>query len=66
MLKNNSQNEKKDYNFSGKNPSTVLTKDELLHFKDGMKLKNESLPADKVDFKEAVDFVIQDLDNLYP
>jgi len=56
--------QKKDYDFTGKNPKAVLTQDEIAHFDDGMRLKNESRPADQVDFAGAARSVAQDLDRL--
>ena len=62
----NNQPPKKDYNFSHKNPNDILTPDELAHFDEGMRMKNESCSADEVDFKGAVESVIRDLDILLP
>ena len=56
--------QKKDYDFTGKNPKAVLTQDEIAHFDDGMRLKNKSRPADQVDFAGAARSVTQDLDRL--
>jgi hypothetical protein len=66
MTKENekSQPEKEGYDFTGKDPNAVLTQDELVHFDDGMKLKNKSGPADQVDFARAARSVVQDLDRL--
>ncbi|MCL2185138.1 MAG: hypothetical protein FWB86_04685 [Treponema sp.] len=55
---------KKEYDFTGKDPKAVLTQDELLHFEEGMRLKNESLPADHVDFDRAASSVTSDFDRL--
>ena len=55
----------KNYDFTGKDPKAPLTPDELKHFKEGMRLKNESLAADTVDFKKAVHSVNSDLDRLF-
>jgi len=55
---------KKDYDFSGKDPQAVLTQDEIKHFDEGMRLKNESRPADQIDFARAVRSVASDLDRL--
>ena len=55
---------KEGYDFTGKNPSAVLTQDELEHFDEGMQLKNKSRPAEDVDFARAAKFVAQDLDRL--
>jgi hypothetical protein len=54
------------YDFSGKDPKTVLSQDEIKHFKEGMSLKNKSIPADQVDMKKAVQSVSNDLDRLFP
>ena len=53
-----------EYDFTGKDPKTVLTRDEIAHFDEGMRLKNESRPADQVDFSRAVRSVSSDLDRL--
>ena len=58
------QNLKKDNNFSYKDPGAVLTEDELEHFDEGMKLKNESVDASTIDFGKAVDSVLLELDEL--
>ena len=58
------QNEKKEYDFSLKDPSAVLTEDELKNFDEGMKLKNESRNADTVDFGRAVKSAVPELDEL--
>ena len=57
---------KKDYDFAGKAPGAVLTQDEIEHFDDGMRLKNESRPADTVDFARVARSVASDLDRLFP
>jgi hypothetical protein len=59
-----SESTKEGYDFTGKNPSAVLTQDELEHFDEGMQLKNKSRSADQVDFARAAKFVAQDLDRL--
>jgi len=56
--------QKKDYDFTGKDPKDVLTQDEIAHFDEGMRLKNESRPANQVDFSRAAQSVIQDMDRL--
>ena len=58
--------QKKEYDFAGKNPNDILTQDELSHFDEGMSLKNESIPANKIDFGRAVQSVAQDMDRLFP
>jgi hypothetical protein len=58
------ESQKKDYDFTGRNPKAVLTQDELAHFDEGMRLKNESRPADQIDFARAAKSVAQDLDRL--
>jgi hypothetical protein len=55
-----------DYDFTGKDPNAVLTKDELEHFDEGMSLKNESVPSGQIDFRKAVESVIGELDILLP
>jgi len=54
----------KEYDFTGKDPKEVLTQDELAHFDEGMRLKNESRPANQVDFGRAARSVASDLDRL--
>jgi len=54
----------KEYDFTGKDPKEVLTPDELAHFDEGMRLKNESRPANQVDFARAARSVTSDLDRL--
>jgi len=56
--------QKKDYDFTGKNPKAILTPDEIAHFDEGMRLKNKSRPANQVDFAGAARSVVQDLDRL--
>jgi hypothetical protein len=56
--------QKKDYDFTSKNPKAALTQDEIVHFDEGMRLKNESRPADRVDFAGAARSVAQDFDGL--
>ena len=58
------QSQKKEYDFTGKDPNAVLIQDELAHFDEGMKLKNKSRPADQVDFARAARSVAEDLDRL--
>jgi hypothetical protein len=58
--------EKKEYDFTDKTPSSVLTQDELKHYDEGMSLKNNASPADKVNFQKAVEATIADFDNLFP
>jgi len=54
----------KDYDFTCKDPNVALTSDELKHFDEGMRLKNESSPANKIDFKKAAQSVTPDMDRL--
>jgi hypothetical protein len=56
--------QKKDYDFTGKDPKAVLTQDEIAHFDEGMRLKNEARHADHVDFARAAQSVVQDIDRL--
>jgi hypothetical protein len=58
--------EKQEYDFTGKDPKAVLTQDELAHFDEGMRLKNESRSADQVDFARAARSVVSDLFSLHP
>jgi hypothetical protein len=55
---------KKTYDFAGKDPNAVLTEDEIANFDEGMRLKNESRPANQVNFKKAARSVASDLDRL--
>jgi len=57
---------KKEYDFTEKDPKAVLTQDELKHYNEGMSLKNKASPADKIDFKKAVEATMADFDNLFP
>ena len=52
------------YDFTGKDPSAVLTSDELEHFEEGMRFKNEFRPADQIDFARAAQAVGAELDSL--
>jgi len=54
----------KVYDFTGKDPKEVLSPDEIAHFDEGMRLKNESRPANQVDFAGAARSVVSDLDRL--
>ena len=56
--------QKKDYDFAGKDSKAVLAQDEIIHFDEGMRLKNDSRPADQVDFARAAQSVVQDIDRL--
>ena len=55
----------KGYDFKGKDRKAILTPDEFANFNEGMKLKNMSPPADKVNIADAVSSVCQDLDRLF-
>ena len=54
------------YDFKGKNPNDVLTPDEKAHLKEGMRLRNLSVPAETIDFAKAAKSVARDLDRLLP
>jgi len=56
----------REYDFAGKDPNAVLTRDEFAHFDEGMTLKNTSFPADQVDFARGVESVVENLDKLFP
>ena len=56
---------KKEYDFSDKDPSAVLTEDELENFDEGMKLKNESRSAGEINFERAAQSVVPELDELF-
>ena len=47
------QPQKKEYDFTGMDPSAILTPDEFEHFEDAMMLKNKSEPSGKVGFSQA-------------
>jgi hypothetical protein len=55
---------KNKYDFSFKNPNAVITRDEEANFGECMRRKNESIRADKMPFKEAVQSV--DMKRLFP
>jgi hypothetical protein len=55
----------KCYDFSDKNPSDILTEDELAHFDEGMKIKNTSVSSSSIDFGRAVQSVVPELDALF-
>ena len=58
--------EKKDIDFSNKNPNEPLTDFEMENFEEGMKLKsNPDHRPDEIDFKRAVESVIEELDDLF-
>ena len=52
------------YNFLDVNPLDLMTKDDLEHFEEAMLPINTSTSADDVIISDAVDFVLNDLDNL--
>ena len=54
----------KDYDFTGKDPNAILSKDELDHFDEGMQIKNSPSYISSIDFMKAVQSVIQDMDKL--
>jgi len=54
------------YDFKGKDPNAVLTQDEKAHLKEGMRLRNTSVPADQIDFAKAAQAVVRDLNRLLP
>ena len=53
------------YDFSNKNPSDILTEDELANFDEGMKLKNTSGSASSINIGKAVQSVVPELDELF-
>jgi hypothetical protein len=55
---------RKEYDFTGKDPNEVLTRDEFDHFDEGMSLKNKSQPSENINFKKAAESVARDLDLL--
>ncbi len=55
----------KQFDFSKKDPTEILTQDELDNFDEGMKPKNMSRSADEVDFGGAVKEVVKELDSLF-
>ena len=54
----------KSYNFLDVNPLDIMTKDDIEHFEEAMLPINTSKSADEVNISAAVDFVLNDLDNL--
>ena len=54
--------DKKEYDFANRKHNQILTQDELEHFDESMKLKNEDIPADEVDFAGAVQSMVDDLE----
>jgi hypothetical protein len=56
---------RQEYDFSNKNPSEILTDDELEHFEEGMQLKNTSVYAGSVKLGAAVEAVALELDELF-
>jgi hypothetical protein len=52
------------YDFSNKDPSAILTEDELEHFDEGMEIKGGSVRDFYIDFGRAVKATVADLDNL--
>ena len=55
-----------EYDFSNKNPSDILTGDELDHFEEGMRLKNNGRAAEDIDFGRAADIVATELNFILP
>ena len=58
--------EEKIYDFKGKDPNAVLMPEEREHLKEGMRLRNTSVPADQIDFARAAKSVAKDLNRLFP
>jgi len=55
-----------NYDFSNKDPTAILTEDELANFDEGMKLKNTSKRySQDIDFAKAAKSVVSDLDELF-
>ena len=57
---------KNEYDFKGKNPNDILTTDELKHFDEGMRPKNQSRPVNEINFNRAAEATSKDLDKLLP
>ena len=56
---------KKEYDFADRDHKAVLTPEQFEHFDEGMRLMNESPPADQIDMKRAAESAKQDLDRLF-
>jgi hypothetical protein len=54
-----------EYDFSSKDPGSILTEDELRNFEKGMKLTNSSINAGTVNFGKAVQYVKSELNELF-
>jgi hypothetical protein len=52
------------YDFTEKDPGEALTEDENEHFEEGMKLKNTSLPASKIDFERGAKSAALEFDDM--
>jgi len=59
------QDMRKEYDFSNKPPSEILTDDELEHFEEGMQLRNSAVDAGSIDLGKAVKAVVPELDALF-
>jgi len=60
----NRDSPKQGYDFAGKDPGAVLTRDEFEHFDEGMKLKNKACSAEEVNFADAAQSVTAEFDML--
>jgi len=64
-LKTAKKSPKKDkFDFSTKNPKSVITPQERANLDECMRRKNKSVPANKMPFKKAVKSV--DMERLFP
>ena len=59
------ENQKREYDFSDKIPSEILTDDELEHFEEVMQLRNSAVDAGSIDLGLAVKAVVPELDALF-
>jgi len=59
------QTPKKMYDFKDSDPKRVLTKNEVIHFDECMRLKNKSIPADQMNIEGAANSVITKMRRKY-
>jgi hypothetical protein len=53
-----------DYDFADHEPDDIMTDDEQKYFEDAVRFKNKSDPVNTVDFNEAVESTIGEMDEL--
>jgi len=56
---------KKRYDFKDNDPKRVLTRSEIAHFDECMRLKNQSIPADQMDIEGATESIIAKMRKKY-